>query len=347
MFIEEFESGRMWAIPPFHLEGMLNWHSGTSFEKTSVLHALESVLGKSKAPVDVKGKVVIIPIRGPITKRETFFSVLFGGTSIDSISSALNVAAAHKDVAGILLDIDSPGGTIDGLASLSDQIYGLRGKKTVIAFANDQMTSAAFWIGSAAQAVITPKTASIGSLGVMMVHTDLSKADEQAGVKRTYLKAGQYKALGNSAEPLGTQGRQYFEAQLDYYYSIFVEQVARNRGVSVKTVLTNMADGKIFIGQQAVDAGLADSIGYFDDAVSAAGSLLSVNMNQLDQQTTKEKKRMPYNQKPETFEQLVAYFVDEKNMTKSEAIQKAMARAPELHEDYLRRANSGGRLEKI
>jgi signal peptide peptidase SppA len=113
-------------------------------------------------------------------------------------------------------------------------------------------------------------TAGIGSIGVLMVHTEYSELDKRVGIKTTHLTAGKYKALGNSAEPLSDLAREALQAELDYIYDIFISAVARNREVSANEVREKMADGRIFIGRQAVDAGLADSVGTFEAALDLA-----------------------------------------------------------------------------
>jgi signal peptide peptidase SppA len=147
-------------------------------------------------------------------------------------------------------------------------VYAARGQKPIVAFANGMMASAAYWIGSAADEIVAEETAEIGSIGVVMMHYDYSGADEQAGVKRTILQAGHYKAMGNDTEPLSEEAEEYFQGHLDYLYTLFVDAVARNRDVTAEAVIEDMAEGRIFIGRQAVDAGLVDRLGNFETAMA-------------------------------------------------------------------------------
>lgn len=142
----------------------------------------------------------------------------------------------------------------------------------MVAFASGYMASAAYWIGSAADAVIADKTAMVGSIGVVTVHADLSEADKRSGIKRTVLTAGKYKAIGNNAEPLSKEAGAVIQSELDYIYSVFIDSVARNRSVAVSSVLKNMADGRIFIGRQALDAGLVDQVGSLSTALAATSN---------------------------------------------------------------------------
>jgi len=266
-----FAKGQARGIIPDHLE--ILFQNYKSF-KESKAFTPEAFKFKSKRQQRddflLRDEVAIIQITGPIYKRKTLFSFLFGGSPIDELTETFNDAMTDPDVKAIVFDIDSPGGTLGGLEAFSELVYSARGKKPIISFANGMMASAAYWIGSTADMVIAESTADIGSIGVLMIHYDYSTADERYGLKRTFLTAGKYKALGNNAEPLSQEARDVFQAELDYLYSIFVNTVARNRGVSPQTVLEKMADGRIFISQQAVGAGLVDKIGTIEDAIESA-----------------------------------------------------------------------------
>lgn len=124
------------------------------------------------------------------------------------------------------------------------------------------------WIGVTEYAV--------NAAGVITVHYDYSKSDEAQGVKRTFMAAGRYKALGNNAEPLGDVARAEIQSRLDYLYTLFVDTVARNRAADRDTVLSTMAEGRQFIGRQALDVGLVDQIGTMETAMEAALSRVRV-----------------------------------------------------------------------
>jgi signal peptide peptidase SppA len=273
----DFSKGQGWLIRPesfevlyrkfneFHPLYSDNTNTKETFEKQ--IQSFKSRM-ESKDYYDLVDGIAVIPISGPLTKRLTFFGFLMGGSTFGMISKAFTAAMEDDEVSGIVLNIDSPGGTVSGTEALSDLIYDAKGQKPIVAFANGMMASSAYWIGSSADAVIGESTADIGSIGVLMIHRDYSEMDKKRGIKITYLTAGKYKALGNDAEPLTDFAKQTFQGELNYIYSIFVNTVARNRDVESDVVLSNMADGKIFIGQQAVDAGLIDQVGNLDMARS-------------------------------------------------------------------------------
>lgn len=215
------------------------------------------------------GGVALIPVHGVIAKRMNLFGRISGGTSSEIIARDFQAAVEDPDVRAILLDVDSPGGTVDGTEALALRVYAARAIKPVTAFANGLMASAAYWIGSAAQAIVIEETGAAGSIGVVQAHYDYSEADKQAGVKRTYIYAGKYKTAGNTAEPLNPESIEYLQSGVDYIYSLFVDTVARHRGVTIAQALA-MAEGRIFIGRQALDIGLTDVIGNFEQAHAIA-----------------------------------------------------------------------------
>lgn len=309
MEITDFAKGVMWGMPAERFDLLQR----RFFE----LHPadLESFVLKLEAEAEEKdyeiiNGVAVIPVSGVITKRASFFSYLFGGVGVNSLTEILQAAITDPDVSALLLNIDSPGGTVNGIDALSQVIYEMKSQKPIVAYANGMMASAAYWLGSSADAVITDKTADVGSIGVLMIHTDFSEADKKYGIKTTYLTAGKYKALGNDAEPLSDLARETFQAELDYIYGIFVDAVARNRDVSAEEVRSIMAEGKIFIGQQAVDAGLADYVGTLDDAHELALSMVKKNKQTGGMLPGKETYTM-FEKKivaPSTLEELVAIF---------------------------------------
>lgn len=222
----------------------------------------------------VQDGVGVLSVEGVLAKRMNLFMAFSGGSSTELLAKEFQAAVIDDKIEAIVLDVDSPGGTVDGTEALANMVYEARGKKPIVAFANGLMASAAYWIGSAADKLYIEETGEAGSIGVISVHYDFSRYDEKVGVKRTIIKAGRYKAAGNDTEPLNREAEDYLQAGVDYVYSLFVNAVARNRNASVNAVLEGMADGRIFIGRQALDAGLVDRIGNLGAAVQAARAMV-------------------------------------------------------------------------
>ena len=278
--LSEFCKGQFWQINPPAFEEM---YRRLSQENTApgLLQYAADMQSKTteKDFYTLQDDVAIIPITGPLSKRAGFMSLFFGGTSYAFIQMAVKEALADDEVAAIVLNIDSPGGVVNGLDETVDLIYESHGQKPIMAYADGMMASAAYEIGSAADEVLAGPSSMIGSIGVLMVHEDWSVFNEKNGISVTYLTAGRYKALGNPDEPLSSLARDTFQAELDIFYTLFVEKVARNRDVDVSKVISDMADGRMFIGQQAADAGLVDKIGNFKLVLDQAQSMTDSAVN--------------------------------------------------------------------
>lgn len=226
---------------------------------------------------EVKNNVAIIPIVGPIMKNPDIFDrVFYGAVSSARIKADFLLLIADASITKIIFYIDSPGGTVDGTQELAQAIYENRGKKDILAYSDGVIASGAYWIASAADAIfISSDTVDIGSIGVIATHIDYSKNDEMFGIKVTEIFAGKYKAIGSPNKPLSDEGKAYLQDRVDYIYSIFVSDVARNRGVSIETVLSKMADAKIFIGQQAIEAGLVDGVSTLSDLIEGSKGIIA------------------------------------------------------------------------
>jgi len=216
--------------------------------------------------------VAVIPLSGILSKRRTLFSFLMGGGNLNRFAADLDAAVKNRRVKGVVIYLDSPGGPVSMVPDICDLVYQARQEKPVVTYSDGQIASGGYWIGSAAHRVIISPVAEAGSIGVLMVHADWSKWNDERGIKYTWLSAGKYKVEGNEDEPLSDPARRRIEGRLQDVYTVFVDAVARNRAATTDTVRADMADGRIFVGQRAVDAGLADQIGDLDGAIDLAGS---------------------------------------------------------------------------
>ncbi len=206
------------------------------------------------------GRVVRVPIVGAISRRASFWSMFFGGTSVDGISKALREIAADDTIGTVVLDIDSPGGTVAGIAELANEVRQLRDSKHVIALANNLMASAAYWIGSQADEIIATPDALVGSVGVFMMHEDWSSALEMAGLKVTYIQAGRYKTEGNPDEPLSDEARDHLQGIVNDAYALFVGDVAKGRGISASEVKAKYGEGRVLTAKDAKAVGMIDRV---------------------------------------------------------------------------------------
>lgn len=219
------------------------------------------------------GKVAVIPIHGTLVRRTTGLEAVSGLASYTSIAAQLDAALASPEVAAILLDVDSPGGESGGVFDLADRIRAGVQVKPVWAVANDMAFSAAYALASAASRVFVARTGGIGSIGVIAMHIDQSVKDAKDGVRYTAVFAGERKNDLNPHEPISDEAHAVLKAEVDRVYDLFVETVARHRGLDADAVRATEAG--LFFGPDAVGAGLADAVGGFDDALSQLTQSLS------------------------------------------------------------------------
>lgn len=210
-------------------------------------------------------KIAVIPIHGTLVRRTVGLEAESGLTSYAGLAAQLDAALASPEVAAILLDIDSPGGESGGVFDLADRIRAASQIKPVWAVANDMAFSAAYALASAASKVFVSRTGGVGSIGVIAMHVDQSEKDVQDGVRYTAVFAGDRKNDLNPHEPISSEAHAFLKAEVNRIYGLFVETVARNRGIDPSTVRDTEAG--LFFGQAAVAIGLADAIGTFDDAL--------------------------------------------------------------------------------
>lgn len=262
-----------WAIQPdklVEIQGIYLTHlRGEKIDIAAIEARLGRPLANEPKAYEVVDGVAILPLEGVVAKRMNLFSQISGGVSTDLASRNLDQALADPNVHSIIQYVDSPGGTVDGTQTYAEKVFSARGVKPIVTLASGTMASAAYWFGAAADEVyITDGTTAVGSIGIVAKHVDQSGAEAKAGVKTTEIAAGKYKRIASAYEPLSEEGRQTMQDQVDYVYSIFVGDVARYRGTDEETVLKDMAEGRVFVGQQAIDAGLVDGVSTLDALVA-------------------------------------------------------------------------------
>jgi signal peptide peptidase SppA len=225
------------------------------------------ITGKvSAAQPQTGGTVVVLPLYGVITQKDNWLLQAFGGTSVETFGQWIDNAVNDKSVSTIVIDVNSPGGSVYGVSELSKKIYDARSKKKIIAVVNSLMASAAAWIGTAASKVFITPSGEAGSIGVISVHTEYSKAEESAGYKTTIIKAGKYKSEGNPHEPLSDESVSAIQKRVDEYYAMFVSDLSRNRSTSkVKAVF---GEGRIMGAEESVKSDLVDGIATMDEVLS-------------------------------------------------------------------------------
>lgn len=210
-----------------------------------------------------KGSIAVIPIVGSIMQRADAWQC--GGATTQQISQQLREANADDTISSILLDIDSPGGSVYGVAELAAEIRA--SAKPVTAVANSLAASAAYWLGTAAKEFYVTPGGEVGSIGVWMAHEDWSKALEAEGVAVTLISAGEFKTEGNPYGPLPDSAKAFMQSRTNDYYGMFTRDVAKGRGVTVEAVRGGMGQGRVLGAQAARDEKMVDGIMTFDQVV--------------------------------------------------------------------------------
>ncbi|PAT41987.1 S49 family peptidase [Vandammella animalimorsus] len=217
--------------------------------------------------------VAVIPIHGTLVRRTVGLEAESGLSSYTTIAAQLEAALANPSVEAILLDVDSPGGESGGVFDLADRIRSASRIKPVWAVANDMAFSAAYALASAASRVFISRTGGVGSIGVIAMHVDQSVKDAKEGLHYTAVFAGERKNDLSPHEPMSSQAHAFLRAEVDRLYALFVQTVARHRGLEPAAVQDTEA--ALFFGQAAVDKGLADAVGSFDEALAALTASIS------------------------------------------------------------------------
>jgi signal peptide peptidase SppA len=218
----------------------------------------------------MQGGTAVLDISGPLIDGSAGGMRYFGVTGYDDIAGALIEAASSPDTHAIMLNIDSPGGDVNGVIDMSSMISKIAAIKPMAAHTSGQMSSAAYWLGSSTGGEVTlSPTAMAGSIGVLTVHTERSAQLEQEGVKVTVLRSGDQKALRNPIEPLSAAATADIQQKLADVHQIFRAGVAKARPQIAAENLHDITQGQEFMGKRAVAAGLADKVTTLSAAIKA------------------------------------------------------------------------------
>lgn len=267
-----------WALMPERLQAMsgilTRWSAGEPPSDETLFQVnTDRVLRdtrKQMAAASTGSGIAVLPLYGVVTQRGNMVDDISGpgSSSTQQFTSVLRQMLTDDKVGQILIDIDSPGGSVYGVSELASEIIKARAQKPVIAVANSLAASAAYWIGcSASEFYVTPG-GEVGSIGVWQAHFDYSKALEEDGVKPTLISAGKFKVEGNPYVPLDEQAQAFMQSRVDDYYNAFVEAVAIGRGVSINDVKTGMGEGRVLGADAAMAQNMVDGIATFDDVLA-------------------------------------------------------------------------------
>lgn len=211
--------------------------------------------------------VAAVLLRGVCGRHLSGLAMECGGCDVDRVAAALAAANADPAVRAIVLECDSPGGSVAGVDDCARAVRG--SAKPVVAYCPDLCASAAYWIASQADLVVCGATAEIGSVGVYCAYLDQSRAYDRAGLSVDVIASGAQKGVGTPGTSLSEAQRALMQAQVDEVAGIFAAAVLSARPQADRELF----DGRCLIGAGAVASGFADEVG---DALSAASLALQL-----------------------------------------------------------------------
>ena len=258
---------------------------------------LHEAINKYAGQIDYKtydvtyhGNVGIIHISGIISRHADMLASFFGlgSAAIENIAKDFQSLLDNEEVKSIILDFDTPGGAITGVNELAEIIYNARGIKPIKAYVTGMACSAGYFLAAACDEIIIDEMGSVGSIGVMRV---VSKQNDKSVIFKS--SQSPMKNIDGESE----QGKAEYQAKVDYLASIFIDKVAKYRGITADEVINRGNKGGVLVGAVAVTAGLADRLGSMDSLI--------MELNNTNKKENYKEKNMPENLKEHAEEKAV------------------------------------------
>lgn len=231
-----------------------------SSEAPSMVAAVDGPVIEGTRRATMRDGVAVIPVTGPICRYGGLFASISGSTSVKLIGTDLAAVRANPDVKAILLDLNTPGGTVDGIGELAGMVREAAGSKPVVGYVGNQASSAGYYVASACSSIVIAPMGLVGSIGVIATY-DTSESPDSTTIIST-------QSPHKRVDPRKESGRAMIQDQVDAMARIFIEDVAKYRGVPVKTVLAEFGKGAELMGAEAVRRGMADSVGSYESTIA-------------------------------------------------------------------------------
>ena len=245
---------KYWAIEPDYLRSISKEALSTKSEK----HL------DNTGSVSIRDGTAIIPIHGPITARNTFFSLFAGGTSLETLAKDFREALSNEDVESILFDIDSPGGVAVGPFEMAEMIFKGRSKKPIYSYIGRNGSSAAYWLASATEKIFVNPSALVGSIGVVTT-IPVQEQPDMDGYKNIEIVSSN--ANLKRPDPKTKEGLAEIRRELDDLESTFIESIAKYRSITPEIIKADFGGGGVVIGRQAVKRNMADALGTYEEVL--------------------------------------------------------------------------------
>ena len=253
-----YATGTPWAMTEPSLDTVLT----IAKREQDSIEAITERLGRPlehSHQITMYGQTAVLPVTGPLFRYANLFTAISGATSYEVLARELGQALDNPVVQSIILDIDSPGGEVNGCAELANLIYQARERKPIIAYCSGDAASGAYWIASSCERIVISETAALGSIGVVGIYKRSNDTEQFEIVS----SQSPYKRL----DPQDEGDRARLQSRIDALAEIFIGAVAKHRGLDPPTVKAQFGQGDLLIGAQAVAPGLADSISTLDQTL--------------------------------------------------------------------------------
>ena len=250
-----------WAITEEALRNILAIASRENPSPEAIAAKLGRELDNTQRTT-VRDGIATIPVTGPLFRKANLLTRVSGATSMEVLAQDITAALEAPEVDALLFDYNSPGGMVDGTSELGDLMFDARGKKPMVAFVSFQGTSGAYWLASAVDEIVVGDTAIVGNLGVRFTYLDETKALAMAGLREIEIISSQ--TPRKAMDPAKRDGLAQVQEMADHLAEVLLRKVARNRDVPFETVLNEYGQGGVFVGQAAVDAGVAERISTYE-----------------------------------------------------------------------------------
>lgn len=251
-----------WAMTPAMLETI----SSIARRENESPEAVEARLGRplqNTRTVSMRGDVAVVPVSGPMLRYANMFSRVSGATSLEQLAQDFTAAVDDPAVRAIVLNFDSPGGQASGIAEFAQMVRAAA--KPVVAYVDGSAASAAYWIASAADEIVISKTGEVGSIGAVVA---IDTGKKSSGAIEIVSSQSPKKRVDVTTD----EGRSLIQARIDAFAQVFIEDVARYRGVDVATVLEKFGQGDMRMGESAVTLGMADRVGTLEEVIAGLQS---------------------------------------------------------------------------
>lgn len=286
--LEALLAGTYWIGSEEHLESLMASLRGVTVEQAEAMVQRErEYLASARvdsgdgtdpteadqfnsAPVDYFDNVAVINVKGQLVNADKWYLKYFGLVGYPHIQDSIAKVMAQPEITDVVFNYDTPGGQANGVNEVAAQMQELMKVKNVHSFNSGMMASGGYWLGvtPGLKNITADKMAVTGSIGVLVVHTDMSGYYKDMGIKHTILRKGEFKALVSPLEPLSDKAKAQIDHQMNFIYDHFTQHIANSLGRTQADVQEKLGTGQVWLGQEAVDVGAISKISTLSEIVA-------------------------------------------------------------------------------